>query len=45
MFIDKFYEFGTYFSFDGLAELAVVVGAFSSSVLFVSKLLVLKPNI
>ena len=34
VFIDKFYEFGTYFSFDGLAEGGVIVGAFHSSVMF-----------
>ena len=33
MFIDQFYEFGTYFSFDGLAEWRVIVGAFPSSVM------------
>ena len=35
VFTDELYEFGTYFSFDGLAEWGVVVGTFSSSVLFV----------
>ena len=35
MLLNKFGEFGTKLSLDGLAELGVVVDAFSSSFLFV----------